>query len=442
MDAINKQRHAAKLRLAAYHADKIQEALTKSVDVTKVIDEFLNSHFTRNITTDEGRSWARINVYTNSAPLNEVLKNLYADGIVFGKDASLSALALVQANKAPSANALSNALQIDWSQWTPGNAAAAALLRPTGALAKLLQSRGATLVGIDNTTKDRIGTLLARGLKMGLPAKDIAPQIADILAPLRQQIADSLGADVTQMMSDSERALMIAHTEMSRAVNVANREMYLDSGVELVEWLVNDPCPECEENNSASPIPINDTFPSGDTEPPAHPNCVCDLSPYVVDTLGLGQDAIDQILADSQLAANPTVTKTGVPDRIDIEVALARLEILPNPNHPDISQDEEEKYVEPPWRITFVPTINPNSWSNAELEIVALQDLSATDAFLRRKKVARHIKNMGQSELPSRSYAMIAEVGTELVIIDGHHRLMALWLLGLDTAPVWLIKEQ
>lgn len=102
------------------------------------------------------------------------------------------------------------------------------------------------------------------------------------------------------MMSDSERALMIAQTEMSRAVSVANREMYQDSGVELVEWLVADPCDECQENADVSPIGIDETFPSGDTEPPAHPNCVCDLAPYMVDTKNIGEDALSLLLDDQE----------------------------------------------------------------------------------------------------------------------------------------------
>jgi pyruvate/2-oxoglutarate dehydrogenase complex dihydrolipoamide acyltransferase (E2) component len=33
-------------------------------------------------------------------------------------------------------------------------------------------------------------------------------------------------------------------------------------------------------------------------EPPAHPNCVCDISPYVVDTRNIGEDALSFILGD------------------------------------------------------------------------------------------------------------------------------------------------
>ena len=73
-----------------------------------------------------------------------------------------------------------------------------------------------------------------------------------------------------------------------------------DSGVELVEWLVADPCDDCQENADASPIGIDEVFPSGDTEPPAHPNCVCDLAPYVVDTRDIGEDALSYILSGEE----------------------------------------------------------------------------------------------------------------------------------------------
>ena len=50
-----------------------------------------------------------------------------------------------------------------------------------------------------------------------------------------------------------------------------------------------------------------------------------------------------------------------------------------------------------------------------------------------------NIENMGQAILPLRSYAMIAEIDGAKIIIDGHHRLMAQWLLGQQQAPVWKV---
>jgi hypothetical protein len=112
--------------------------------------------------------------------------------------------------------------------------------------------------------------------------------------------------------------------------------------------------------------------------------------------------------------------------------------VLPNPNHPDL--DNPEKFVESPWITVPVPTINPNAWDNAELVLVELEDLYGTDLWLKRKNIAKHIDRLGQAVLEYKSYALVAEVEGRKIIIDGHHRLMATWLLGLETAPVFLIK--
>jgi hypothetical protein len=141
----------------------------------------------------------------------------------------------------------------------------------------LLDRRGVTIQNVNRTTLDRIGTILGRAVARGETPESVRDEFEDLL-------------------DDPDRALTIAQTEMSSAVCVASRELYEESGAELVEWLVADPCDLCQENADVSPIGIGDTFPSGDTEPPAHPNCVCDIAPYVVDTQDIGQDALDYIL--------------------------------------------------------------------------------------------------------------------------------------------------
>lgn len=133
-------------------------------------------------------------------------------------------------------------------------------------------------------------------------------------------------------------------------------------------------------------------------------------------------------------------TKPGIPTPLDQEQALARLEILPNPNHPELKKPE--KFVESPWTVTTVPTIDPHIWDTATITVVEMSSLTGTDPFLKRKNVASKIEALGQAETPNRSYAMCYEKDGEILIIDGHHRLMALWLLGLDKAPVWLVKEK
>jgi hypothetical protein len=130
----------------------------------------------------------------------------------------------------------------------------------------------------------------------------------------------------------------------------------------------------------------------------------------------------------------------GVPGSLEVERALSRLTILPNPNHLELK--EPEKFVESPWPVIPSPRINPNAWDDAMIEVVDMDDLFGTDSFLRRKNVKEHIEAMGQATTPFRSFALIAVVAGRSVIIDGHHRLMALWLLGQNSAPAYVIEVE
>jgi hypothetical protein len=150
------------------------------------------------------------------------------------------------------------------------------------------------------------------------------------------------------------------------------------------------------------------------------------------------KDQAIRFIHDTRKSVDLETLDKGVLTPIDIERALARLTILPNPNHPDLKNPE--KFVESPWRVVPTPTVDPALWDGAKVDLLDLNDLYATDPFMRRKNVAKHIESLGQSLLRFRSYAMVANVEGRSVIIDGHHRLFALWLLGHDVAPVYRIE--
>ena len=291
-----KKRNGAKLRLAVKHSIAIQKAIKDSVDISLIVTDFFFAHDTAPISTAEARTWVLLNARANKKPIYIALTNLYAESYVLGQDIGMSAIGKVKINKAPTLKEMQRAVGINWNTWKAGNRAAAALVKPKGGLEQLLSKRGLVIQGITKTTYDRIGTQLAYALQKGLAPSSVAGEVASLLgaaSPERTAYLIQQGyTAVNDAMLDPERALMIAQTEMSSAVSVAARELYQESGVELVEWLVADPCDECQENADVSPIGIDETFPSGDTEPPAHPNCVCDLSPYVVDTENIGEDAL------------------------------------------------------------------------------------------------------------------------------------------------------
>lgn len=273
-----RKKNGAKVRLAARRANLIRQALRQSVNISAVQEEWASAHPNpESMTTEQARQWARTNVRVDSEPLMAALRTLYLDSYLLGEDIAMNSIAKAKINKAPTKQQLQRAVGINWDNWKAGNRAAALLVNKPRGLSTLLDSRGVTIQGINRTTLDRIGTRLANALAQGLPPSEV---------------------DLSDFFDDSERALAIAQTEMSRAVATASRQLYEESGVELVEWIVADPCDLCQENADVSPIRIDDTFPSGDTEPPAHPNCVCDISPYVVDTRDIGEDALSFILGD------------------------------------------------------------------------------------------------------------------------------------------------
>lgn len=279
-----RQKNRAKKQLAIRRAKLIRNGIKESLNADDLVRDFFAMYMGREgVTPEELRAWAKIHVRTDNKTLREALRDMYAEAYVFGEDIALNSIAKAKVNKAPATlQQLRRAVRItNWSTWRAGNRPAALLLRPPRGLADLLDRSNVTIQGVNNTTLDRIGTLLSRALAKGLTPKAVQDDIEDLLG-------------------DSERAINIAQTEMSRATAVASRELYQDSGVELVEWLVAEPCDICQENADVSPIRIDERFPSGDTEPPAHPNCVCDIAPYVVDTRNIGSDALSMILGDEE----------------------------------------------------------------------------------------------------------------------------------------------
>lgn len=269
MNAKWKARNKTKFRLAVNHVDAIQSALAVSINGKKIVQEFLHTHPQKGMDVDTIRTWCAHNIHLDKAPLKKALTKLYADSYVLGQDIANDVLDHLTAKKVLGIDldkATSAASGVNWSDWTAGNRAAGLLLKPPNGLHELMSSRNVMLMGLDKTTTDRIGTQLSYALDRGLAPSTAASNVESI-------IVAATGRDINAMMSDPERAMMIAQTEMSRAVSVASREQYTDANVEEVEWLVADGCDICVENADASPLGIDETFPSGDTEPPAHPNC-------------------------------------------------------------------------------------------------------------------------------------------------------------------------
>ena len=303
----------ALVRLAASKADKVRDALANSINAQQVADDFLRAHpADTKITSAQARDWARLHVTAKTLPLLSAIREAYAEAYALGTDAAVAAYAHARLSKAatPSSDDLRASLQFDWSKWKPGNRAASLLLSPPSGLKGLLSNAGQTIKGMTDTSLNRVGTILGDALARGKGSD----------AAARTLITDGING----MLTSASRAQTIAVTEMARATQIAQMDNYKSFGVEYVEWVDIDADDDCATNAEQGPIPIGETFDSGDTEPPAHPNCRCAIVPAFPDDAEL-----------PPLDETPSETPEEPTDHSD---AIAQgLEALATELHPDMA---------------------------------------------------------------------------------------------------------
>lgn len=441
-------------RIGRKHSHNIRAALAASWNSADFIRAWGEAAPESLWTRQQAADWVRVHLRFDDRPMMKALANLYAEAVVFGQDAAnyelkkvgvkqrLKSLQVADVEKAkPDADPTVAGFNFDWANWTPGNLPAALLVNPPAGLAKRLADRHLLIADVNETTVNRIGAVLAEGLAAGISPRDVATGVAGELIDARTDWAATLEERLKQIDNDVKRAEVIARTEMGRAVFDEKQDRYDEMGVEQVQWITVSPCDECAEIDQEV-VPIGESFSNGwSSVDDSHPNCNCTIAP-VIEGFDINIPSYAN-LDDIEMALNPSMPKPepvmGVPDSLNVERALARLQILPNPAFPALGKPE--KFVESPWTTVPVPTVDPNIWDTATIHLVDFNELFGTDPYLKRKNVAKHIEVMGSALLPFRSYAMLYEKDGQLIIIDGHHRLMSLWLLGLDKAPVWLVKE-
>src|SRR6185437_9550707 len=106
---------------------------------------------------------------------------------------------------------------------------------------------------------------------------------------LRQAIRS--GESPEQVVEEIERILqvasrtgMIADTEVTRAANAAQIQVFRDLGIAYKTWQTRRDgkvCGTCLANQDQGPVPLSATFLSGLVSPPQHPNCRCWLTPWI-----------------------------------------------------------------------------------------------------------------------------------------------------------------
>ena len=99
---------------------------------------------------------------------------------------------------------------------------------------------------------------------------------------------DKLAANLRESVGFNDyRANMVARTETAFADSYGNLSAYKASGVvEGKEWLCgseHDLDDECDQNEAAGVIGLDEDFPDGSDCPPAHPHCICCMVPVVME---------------------------------------------------------------------------------------------------------------------------------------------------------------
>jgi hypothetical protein len=114
-----------------------------------------------------------------------------------------------------------------------------------------------------------------------------------------------------------------------------------------------------------------------------------------------------------------------------IDRAIDRLNALP---------DDEPNKIIVPWAQAPRPKIATEEWADADLKSYMIASLVATQRYVKRDNVEWHLKNLNDASADNKSLPNVVVDGDTNLIYDGHHRLVAYWLLGADFANCWTLE--
>lgn len=98
----------------------------------------------------------------------------------------------------------------------------------------------------------------------------------DAKADIERQRTSAAPQDITSTDPNAPKPGKKKVTEAQRSKRSKKLREAVAAGATEKAW-IGGTCEDCMENSEAGFIPEDEVFPSGDDEPPAHPNCDCDL---------------------------------------------------------------------------------------------------------------------------------------------------------------------
>ena len=199
----------------------------------------------------------RILEQMNYSGLVALVGEITPDMIAMAEDGGFEAMLQLGLGDEDAMLSLVNEDAVAWAK-----AHAAELVGMKWVKGKLVPNPNATY-RIDERTRGALNGLVQQALDEGWSNQRLAKEVTEAGAFSR------------------ERAELIATTETARADVAGNMLAYKRAGVTKKQWLLaqSDFCAICAENAEAGVIKMNDAFPSGDQQSPAHPKCRCDVLP-------------------------------------------------------------------------------------------------------------------------------------------------------------------
>ena len=235
-------------------AGRISEGLTGALDARTLAADWLAVRKAAPAMppgATDAESWLASQGVTLTASLRGVLRNIYTDGWIIG---DRSAMSLVED------------IAVDWAGWTPGDEKAAlAIIGGDRGLEQLLTQADVTISSIAEHRMDALALELATALENG-------------------SSVDTLARALRGVLDNPSWAEMVATTELNRAMSSATLARYAENGIEASWWMTAEDervCPDCGGNEDAGAVPIDQPFPNGSYQPPAHPICRCALAPVL-----------------------------------------------------------------------------------------------------------------------------------------------------------------
>ncbi|HET9443014.1 MAG TPA: hypothetical protein VFO65_06805, partial [Acidimicrobiales bacterium] len=113
---------------------------------------------------------------------------------------------------------------------------------------------------VAGSVRGRVSQALAGAAREGLDPASLAERISAVYREWKGKVGR---LSTHYLVAAHERGQFLAHPE----------------GAPL-RWIVDDdgPCPDCDDNALAGPVPRGAEFPTGQHHPPAHVGCRCMLT--------------------------------------------------------------------------------------------------------------------------------------------------------------------